>query len=376
MFGFLKKKFSNVIESLTKNKEVEERFEEKVEKIEEKIEKEPERAVEEIKEILKEEKPAIKQYIEQELKQVQEEIKEKPEEKVSLFKKVIKKITEKKLSEEDVNPILNELENGLIEGDVAYEVAEKIKNDLKVSLLTLEVKRSEVKDVIVSRLKNSMMEILNVPKIDLEEVIKKAKSENRPAILLFFGVNGVGKSLNLSKLGKYLKDKNHRPILGAGDTWRAAGDLQLEMYAEKIGLPVIKHQHGADSCAVIFDTVSSAKAKGYDVVLADTSGRMHTDQDLLDELKKIVRVNKPDLKILVLDSMSGADVIKQFEFFNNAVGIDAAIFSKLDVNERGGNILSVCHLYKKPILFLGTGQKFEDLIEYNPRTFVDNLVGG
>jgi len=377
MFGFIKKKFSDVIESITKKKEEEERFEEKAEKIKEEIEKDPEKVVEEIKEIAKEEKPAIKEYIEQELKQVQEEIKEKPkEEKVSLFKKVIKKITEKKLSEEDIDPILNELENGLIEGDVAYEIAEKIKNDLKVSLLGMEVKHSEVKPVIVSRLRNSLMEILSVPKIDLEEVIEKAKGENRPAVLLFFGVNGVGKSLNLSKVGKHLKDRNHRPILAAGDTWRAAGDLQLEMYAEKIGLPVIKHKHGADSCAVIFDTIKSAQSKGYDIVLADTSGRMHTDKDLLDELKKIVRVNKPDLKILVLDSMTGSDVLHQFEFFNDIVGIDAVIFSKLDVNEKGGNILSICDKYRKPVLFLGTGQKFEDLLEYNQKTFIDLLVGG
>ena len=166
----------------------------------------------------------------------------------------------------------------------------------------------------------------------------------------------------------------YKPLLAAGDTYRAAGDIQLEKYAEKIDVPVIKHKHGSDSCAVIFDARKAAEARGYDVVLADTSGRMHTEKNLLEELKKICRVNKPDLKILVLDSLSGSDVISQFEFFDDAVGVDAVIFSKVDVNEKGGNILSVCFSYKKPVLFLGVGQGYDDLEAYNPEKLVKNLL--
>ncbi|MEK6909803.1 MAG: signal recognition particle-docking protein FtsY [Candidatus Aenigmatarchaeota archaeon] len=370
MFGFLKKKFSDVVDSLTKKKEEEERFEEKVEKIEETIEKEPERAVEEIKEILKEEKPAIKQYIEQELKQVQEEVKEKPEEKVSLFKKVIKKITEKKLSEEDVNPILNELENGLIEGDVAYEVAEKIKNDLKKSLLTLEIKRSEVKNVIVSRLKNSVMEILNVPNVNLMENVKVKK----PYVILFLGFNGSGKTTTLAKVGKWLLNENYSCVFAAADTFRAASLEQLEEHAKRIGVDVIKHDYGADPAAVAYDAISHAKSKGIHFVLIDSAGRTHTNANLMDEMKKIIRVNKPDLKILVIDSMTGNDAILQARMFNDA-GVDAVIFTKLDVNEKGGAILSVTHELKKPILFLCNGQNYENVIKFNAKEFVDNLVG-
>jgi len=382
MFGFLKKKFSDVVESLTKKKEEEEKFGEKVEKIEEEVEQQPERiekepgkVVEEIKEAVKEENPAVKAYIEQELKQVQEEAKEKPkEEKVSLFKKVIKKITERRLSEEDVNPVLNELENGLIEGDVAYEVAEKVKNDLKVSLLGMEAKHSEVKPVIVSRLRNSLMEILNVPDIDLKEVIKKARSENRPAVLLFLGFNGSGKTTSLAKVGKWLLNQNYSCAFAAADTWRSAAIEQLEEHGKKLSVIVVKHQYGADPAAVIYDGISSAKAKGVNVLLADSAGRSHTNKDLMDELSKIVRVNKPDLKILVLDGLSGSDVLPQFEFFNDGVGVDAIIFSKMDVNEKGGNLLSVCHLSKKPILFLGTGQNYQDLKHYDREEIVKNLV--
>lgn len=378
MFGFLKKKFSNVIESLTKKKEEEEKFDEKIEKIEEviekqpeKVEKEPDKIVEEIKEVVKEEKPAIKAYIEQELKQVQEEVKEKPkEEKVSLFKKVIKKITERRLSEEDINPILNELGNGLIEGDVAYEVAEKIKNDLKVSLLGMEVKHSEVKPVITSRLKNSLMDILNVPDMDIMENVKLKK----PYVILFLGFNGSGKTTTLSKVGKWLLDNNFSCVFAAADTFRAASLEQLEEHAKRIGVDVIKHDYGADPAAVAYDAIAHAKSKGVHFVLIDSAGRTHTNENLMQEMKKIVRVNKPDLKILVIDSMTGNDAVLQARMFND-VGVDAVIFTKVDVNEKGGAVLSVTHELKKPILFLCNGQNYENVIKFNAKEFVDNLVG-
>ncbi|RLI98628.1 MAG: signal recognition particle-docking protein FtsY, partial [Candidatus Aenigmatarchaeota archaeon] len=158
------------------------------------------------------------------------------------------------------------------------------------------------------------------------------------------------------------------------DTFRAAAIHQLEEYAKKVGLPVIKQSYGADSCAVIFDARKAAEARGFDVVLADTAGRSHTDKNLMEELNKICRINKPDLKILVLDSLTGSDVIHQFEFFDRAVGVDGIIFSKVDVNEKGGNILSVCYSFKKPILFLGNGQSIDSLIEYEPEKLVKNLL--
>jgi len=375
MFGFLKKKFSDVVESLTKKKEEEERFEERVEKLEEKIEqqpekieKEPEKVIEEIKEIAKEEKPAIKEYIEQELKQLEEKPKE---EKISLFKKVIKKITEKRLSEEDVNPILNELVNGLIEGDVAYEVAGKIKNDLKVSLLGMEVKHTEVKPVIISRLRNSLLEILNVPNIDVIENMKAKK----PYVILFIGFNGSGKTTTLAKVGKRLLNENYSCIFAAADTFRAASLEQLEEHAKRIGVGVIKHDYGADPAAVAYDAIAHAKSKGIHFVLIDSAGRTHTNKNLIEEMKKIIRVNKPDLKVLVIDSMTGNDAVLQARMFNE-IGVDAVIFTKVDVNEKGGAILSVTHELKKPILFLCNGQNYENVIKFNAKEFVDNLIGG
>lgn len=329
MFGVLKKRFSQLVESISKK-------------------------TEEREELVVEEK---KSWV------------------TKIKEKVVKAVTEKKLTEDELNPILNELETGLIEADTALEVAEKIKSDLKSSLVDKEIKHGKEKEIVLDGLKQSLLDILSVPRVDLEEIIRKSKSENRPALLLFFGINGVGKSLNLSKVAKYLKDKGYQPILAAADTYRAMGSEQLEKYGEIIDVPVISQKRGADSCSVIFDTRKAAEARGYDVVLADSSGRMHTKKDLLDELAKIIRVNRPDLKILILDSLSGGDILLQYDFFNKAVGIDAVLFSKVDVNEKGGNILSICYLYKIPILFLGIGQRPEDLVVYDPNKFVETLVG-
>ena len=288
--------------------------------------------------------------------------------------KIIKKIRKKKLSEKEVEKILSEFEINLIEADASLEVAKKIRKDLTDNLVGKEIERGKVKEEIINTVEKSLKGILNIPSINVDEIILKAKKEGRASTFIFFGINGVGKSLSIAKFANFLQEKGYKCMLAAGDTFRAAGDIQLEKYANALNLPVIKHKRGADPAAVIFDARKAAEARNYDVVLADTSGRMHTKKDLLDELKKIVRVNKPDLKILVLDSLSGNDVMNQFEFFDKAVGIDAVIFTKIDINEKGGNILSICYKYKKPILFLGIGQKFEDLEEFNGEKFIKNLI--
>ena len=313
--------------------------------------------------------------VKKEEKEIEKEIKKvEKEKKKGLVEKIKKKIKYKRIIEADLKDILAELEINLIEADASVEVVEKIKEDILKNLVGMEVERRKFKAKILEILKRSIEEILEVEKIDLEEIIRKAKAEKGYATILFFGTNGVGKSLSIAKLANFLQKKGYKVVLAAGDTFRAAGDIQLETYAKQIGVPVIKHQRGADAAAVIFDARKFAEARNYDVVIADTSGRMHTKQNLLDELRKIVRVNKPDLKVLVLDSLTGNDVIYQYQFFNDAVGIDAIVFTKVDVNEKGGNILSICYAYKKPILFLGTGQGFDDLIEFEKNKILNNLL--
>jgi fused signal recognition particle receptor len=285
-------------------------------------------------------------------------------------KSVSKKILEKKISEKDLDEILEDLGIALLQADVAFEVSEKIKEDLKKNLVGKQVKRGKVKNLVLRTFKNSLSEILNVPRLDLKDVIKK----NKPSLFLFLGFNGSGKTTSLAKVGNYLKKKGFECIFAAGDSFRAASIEQLEEHGKKLGIKVIKHKYGADSAAVIFDAKKHAETKGIDVVLADTAGRSHADRNLMDELKKVVRVNNPNLKILIIDSLVGNDAVPQAKMFDETVGVDAVMFTKIDVNEKGGCILSVAHTLKKPILFLGTGQKPNDLMPYKPEAIIKNLL--
>jgi fused signal recognition particle receptor len=180
---------------------------------------------------------------------------------------------------------------------------------------------------------------------------------------------------NTTTIAKFAhKLKKYRPVLAAGDTFRAAAIDQLEEHGRRLGVKVVKHNYGADSAAVIFDAVKHAASVGSKVVLADTAGRSHSNVNLMDELKKVVRVNKPDLKVLVLDSITGNDIYDQSQLFNEAAGVDAIILTKADVYEKGGSALSASYTIKKPILYLGTGQNYDDLKDFVPEEIVKNLL--
>lgn len=326
MFDFLKKKLKNFVEKISKkveDKDVESK------KVEEKVEKENVKG-----------------------------------------KKLIEKLVPKKiLTEDDVKPFLEDLQIDLIEADVAYEVSEKIKKDLLGSLVSMEIKKGEEKKLIKDFIRKSLFDILNLPKVDLVKEIQN----KRPYLIVFFGFNGSGKTTTIAKVAKYLKDKGFKCVLAAADTFRAASIEQLEIHAKKIGVDLVKQKYGADPAAVIFDAKKHAEAKRIDVVLADTSGRSYSNENLMEELKKIVRVNKPDLKVLVVDSLTGNDAVNQAKYFGE-IGVDAVVFTKLDVNEKGGAILTVSYILKKPILFVCNGQGYNDIKEFDAKEFIDNLL--
>jgi fused signal recognition particle receptor len=334
MFGFLKEKLSKVVKSIS----------EKVEK-----KKPVEKKIEVEREVKKEVKKGV-------IKRV--------------FEKVTKKVLEKKISDKDLDEVTEDLELSLLEADVAFEVTEKIKEDLKKNLVGKEVKRGQVKDLIVKTFKDSLYEILNLPNVDLKEIIKKKK----PSLLLFLGFNGSGKTTSLAKVANYLKKNGFSCVLAAGDSFRAASIEQLEEHGKRLDINVIKHTYGADSAAVIFDAMKHAQARNIDVVLADTAGRPHTDKNLMDELKKVCRVNNPDLKILIIDSLVGNDAVPQAKMFDEVVGVDAVMFTKVDVNEKGGAILSVAKTLKKPILFIGMGQEYSSIKTFKPEEFIENVM--
>ncbi|MBN2203271.1 MAG: signal recognition particle-docking protein FtsY [Candidatus Aenigmarchaeota archaeon] len=345
-----------------------------VEKLEPKVEIKKEEPKPEIKKVQEEETKERKIEPEIEIKKeqpkIEKKVEEKPKKKLGFLQKIRKKVTEKELEENDVKEILDELKTGLIESDVALDIAEKIVDDLKNNLVGKSVKKKEIEEVIKDSIRKSILEVLDIEPIDMEEKIKSKK----PFVMIFVGFNGVGKTTSIARVGNLLKKKGYSCVFAAADSWRAAAIEQLEEHSRNLDIPVIKHKYGADPAAVIFDAIKHAESKGFDVVLADTAGRSHANANLVDELKKIIRVNKPDLKILVLDSLTGNDIFDQCKTFNDAVGIDAMILTKADVYEKGGAALSASHTVNKPILFLGMGQEYEDLEEFDAEKIVDRLL--
>jgi len=357
---------------------------EKVPEIE--IAKKAEQKIEEAKEIIETAKEIEKVKIEAEpkkkffdriLKRKPKEIpkeveapKEMPEKEKGLLEKIRKKVTEKKIEEDDVKDILKEFEMSLISSDVAVEAADKIVKDLKENLVGKFLKRGEIENIIRKSFKDSIQDILKVETFDL---LEKAKSK-KPFLIVFLGFNGVGKTTTIARIGCLLKKNNLSCVFAAADSWRAAAIEQLEEHGKNLGIEVIKHKYGADPAAVIFDAVKHAKSKNVDVVLADTAGRSHANTNLMDELKKIIKVNKPDLKILVLDALTGNDIYDQCKTFNDSVGVDAMILTKADVYEKGGAALSASHTIGKPILYLGVGQNYEDLKRFDSNEIVENLL--
>ena len=198
--------------------------------------------------------------------------------------------------------------------------------------------------------------------------------KQKPLKILFLGPNGAGKTTSIAKIAKYFLDNKKSVIVAAGDTFRAASIEQLEEHAKNIGVKVIKHQYGADPAAVGFDAVKAAEAKKIDVVLIDTAGRQDTNKNLLEELKKIDRVVKPDLKLYVGEAYTGQALLQQASEFNDAIGLDGFVLTKIDTDTKGGTAISLLYKLKKPILFVGTGQRYEDLLEFKPEFIIDRIL--
>jgi fused signal recognition particle receptor len=300
-----------------------------------------------------------------ELIELEEAEKGEMEEKKGLFSKIL----ETTITENDLDVILKELKFALLENDVAIDVVEKISSDVSNELKNKNVKRGAVEESIRTALRNAMLDVMSQEKIDLRERIEK---KDGVYTIMFLGFNGVGKTTCLAKLAK--KFGEYKPIVAAADTFRAASIEQLEEHSRRAEFRLVKHSYGADPAAVIFDARKAAEASGSKLVLADTAGRSHSNVNLMDELKKVARVNKPDMKVLVLDSVTGNDIYEQSRLFNEAVGVDAIILTKADVYEKGGAALSATYTIKKPILYLGIGQEYADLKEFNAEEIVDNLL--
>ena len=343
MFDFIKKKIKDSIDSITKKV----KKEEKTEELHEEAHEAPQKAAEE-----KTKAPSSKPKKEEHNKQVK------------------KRLLSHKITEQEVMDIYEGMRQALFDNNVAVSVLDSIKADLLGELVGQDVSLISSKKAVEEIMKKSVANILSEYPVD--QLIEKIKNK-KPFVILFVGVNGVGKTTTLAKVAKFLMDKGFRVVVSASDTFRAASIEQLEVHSKNLGINVIKHNYGSDPAAVAFDAIKHARTNGVDVVLVDTAGRSDINKNLLEELKKVKRVSQPDLTIFIGDALTGNDAVNQAQIFDREVSIDATILSKADVDKKGGAVLSISYITKKPIIFLGTGQGYGDLIPFNKERTADFL---
>jgi fused signal recognition particle receptor len=293
----------------------------------------------------------------------------------SFVDKVKVLITERELivSEKNIADALDELEMTLLESDVALPVTDAIIANVRAELVGKHRKIGESVDaLVVSALKNALLKVLG----NGFDLIGYITTHEHPVKILFTGVNGTGKTTTVAKIGAYLKKQGYTVVIGAGDTYRAGAIEQIAVHAERLGIKVIQHQEGADPSAVLFDSVQYATSHKIDVVLADTAGRFHNKSNLMNQLEKIRRVMKPDLIVYVDEAVAGNDAVIRAAEFDRTVGADAVVLTKADMDSRGGAAISIAHTIGKPLMFLGVGQAYDDIIPFEPAQIVDELLGG
>lgn len=277
-------------------------------------------------------------------------------------------VAEKELDEDTLDPLLEEMRLRLLKNNVALETAEEIETELRSELLGTDVRRGSTNETVQQKVREVLQNILD-DGFDLEKELEEAED---PPVIFLVGFNGSGKTTTAAKVAKRLKDNGKEVVLGAGDTFRAASIEQLEEHGEALDVDVISHEYESDPAAVGYDTVEHAEKEGK-VAIVDTAGRSHADQNLMEELRKMVEVNEPDITLLVIDALSGNDTVQQAEAYQGM--FDGIVATKIDVDESGGAVISTAHSSGKPVAFLGTGQGYEDLEEFETDSFIDRIVG-
>lgn len=274
------------------------------------------------------------------------------------------------LGEKIDESFLDELEAVLVTSDVGTQTAELVLADLKERF-----KRNELStpDMVKTRLKQVLEDILpaKAPAFAMTQT---------PYVILVVGVNGTGKTTTIGKLANRLKNEGRKVMLAAADTFRAAASEQLEVWGERNGVPVIRHKEGADPGAVVFDALAAARARKSDVLIVDTAGRLHTKSNLMEELKKVLRILARELPgapheiLLVLDATTGQNALVQAKTFHEAVGVTGIVLTKLDGTPKGGMVFAISRELSLPVKFIGIGEGIEDLREFDPHDFVDALL--
>jgi fused signal recognition particle receptor len=288
----------------------------------------------------------------------------------------VTKATTKELSEKNLADAVWELQMVLIQNDVAVEVAEHICELTKQKLLGSRTGRlGNISKFFKTAILDSILEVLTPEHpVDPIEFATEKKQKGEPTTILFVGVNGTGKTTTLAKLASVFKEKGFTVVIAAGDTFRAGSIEQLEKHAERLDIRVIKQDYGSDAAAIAYDAVAHAKARHIDIVLIDSAGRMQSNKNLLEEMKKIVRIAEPDLKVFVGDALAGNDALSQAKEFHKAIGIDGAILTKVDADPSGGAALSIAFVTGRPVIYVGVGQNYDDLRKFDPEWFAQRLI--
>jgi len=292
------------------------------------------------------------------------------------LKNVFSTFVKKTLTEKNLDDAINELRILLISNDVVVDTVDEICKSIIESFKGQQITRlTSTKKVLFDTLKEVIIEILTPEKeIDIVKEIKEKNSLKLPYIIVFLGINGTGKTTTIAKFAHFLKKHKITSIAAASDTFRAGAIEQLSQHMNNVGIKVIKHGYKSDPASVAYDAIEHATAKNIDTVLIDTAGRQVNDQNLMREMQKIVRISEPDLVIFIGDSLAGNDVLYQAKEFKKSVGIDANILTKLDADAKGGAALSISFETRKPILFVGTGQGYEDLELFDRNAFLSSIL--
>ncbi|MGC8676433.1 MAG: signal recognition particle-docking protein FtsY [Candidatus Micrarchaeia archaeon] len=372
MFENLRKKFSEFASSIIKKEEKEEKEEQKEEQREERKEEQNEEQREEAKAeaIEKSHEEAVAKVAEkQERRGKRADISTRTKVAGTLLRNV-------KLSSADIAPFIEELKIDLVKSDVNYDVAEKISESLEKELVGKEVNIKEASKSINEEIRKSLSSILSKSAgADIIAQIKQRRASGEtPYKILFLGPNGAGKTTTIAKFASMLKQNGISCVISASDTFRAAAIEQIGMHASKLGVEVVKGAYGADPASVAYDAIAHAKSHAIDCVLIDTAGRQETNKSLVEELKKIARVNKPDLALFVGESIAGNALLNQVKEFSEAIKIDGIILTKLDCDAKGGNTLSILSETTIPVMYFGTGEGYDKLVPYNPEAVLSQIL--
>lgn len=300
--------------------------------------------------------------------------KKRPEVKIGVASQIKALITgEIEISEDDVGELLERFELEMLESDVAIDAAASIKTELKERLVGKKVSKKELDSFVREVIVETLTSIMDNKKVF--DIVERVRDTEKPVRIMFIGPNGSGKTTSIAKVADMLMAAGYKVIFAAADTFRAAAVEQIDVHGHRLGVRTIKRDYGVDPTAVAYDAVTYAKAHGIDAVLIDTAGRQETNTNLLNELKKMNRVIKPQLKIYVGESIAGHVIVEQVSKFNKEIGIDGIILTKLDCDPKGGAVLSISRITDVPVIYIGTGQTYQDIEKFDPKKIAERIVG-